>query len=230
MESNKLFMNYRRIRHIKRCNNFRVITPTDVAQHSYFTTMLATLFVDEFNMNKCTTDIRPIKLPNTEILLRKCLFHDLEEAFTSDIPYPVKHASSEIHAHLEFGLNAMMQELIGKNNYVMKSWDSLRARCKDGVEGSIVAFCDMLELAIYCYEELCVGNTSFEVLLDNCNKYLDGLLWGVFMNLYGTNFSSFKDTEELVQLVPSIWKLRQMVSRNELTKNYVLQDFTVDIQ
>ena len=87
-----IFMNIRRLRHIKRCNNFPTLNPTDVAQHSYFTTMLAMLFVDELVEN--SEEKVPI---DKETVLRKCLLHDFEEAFTSDIPYPVKHMNFFIH-------------------------------------------------------------------------------------------------------------------------------------
>lgn len=230
MLSHKLFMNFRRMRHIKRCNNFPTLIPTDVAQHSYFTTMLAMLFVDELEFETGFSDIKP-KPVNAEILLRKCMLHDLEEAFTSDIPYPVKHMSEEVHRYLENGINDKYATLIEKDgkNFVMSRWNYNRHNCKDGVEGSIVAFCDMLELALYCYEELCRGNKSLEVLLDNCNEYLDELLCNVFMNLYDVDLNYFKNTDKISAVVPSIWELRQIVSRDEASGEYNLQDFTVDI-
>ena len=226
MESYKLFMNCRRLRHIKRCNNFSVINPTDVAQHSYFTTMLAMLLIDEFNEYKGSNSSRAV---DTELLLRKCLVHDFEEAFTSDIPYTVKHMSSEVSAGLSDGVDSCMRSLIGRYNSVMKSWDNYRRTCKNGVEGLIVAFCDMLELSLYCYEELCIGNRSITPILDNCNSYLDDLLSQVVMELYDKDLNYLKEVGDLDRLLPSISKLRQIVQRNESTNEYVLQYFTVDI-
>ena len=53
METNevdlKIFMNLRRLKDIKRCNNFPVVNQEDVAQHSFYVTLLAMFIANEYN-------------------------------------------------------------------------------------------------------------------------------------------------------------------------------------
>ena len=223
MESWKMFMNYRRMRHIKRCNNFPTLVSIDVAQHSYYTTMLSMLFADE-----CVQNTTLLIVIDMERLLRKSLLHDTEEAFTSDIPYPIKHASESIHDGLENVIHHKMIELIGENS-IMLDWEFYRKHCKNGIEGSIVSFCDMLELALWCYEEYCIGNRNIISLLDNCNKYLDELLNESVFKLYGKSLSVLKEQNRISELIPSIWYLRQMVQRDEVSGEYKIHDFVADL-
>ena len=151
----KTILNFRRMRHIKRCNNFPVLNSEDVAQHSYYTTMLCTLVNDELRLycyeNKCTID----KNFSTESLIRKALFHDLDETFTSDIPYPVKHnCDAKLEQDFQAHLLSISEKFIS-SSFVSKCWGTESRESKEGLTGKIVKFCDMLELALYSYEEVC---------------------------------------------------------------------------
>ena len=94
----KIFMNYRRLKDIKRCNNFPVVNQEDVAQHSFYVTLLAMALADEYNtwagdinMGYHPFDVEhQYMIAKTEIVIRKALTHDLEESFTSDIPWNIK--------------------------------------------------------------------------------------------------------------------------------------------
>ena len=222
MNSVQAFMNFRRMRHIKRCNTYPTSNPTDVAQHSYFVTMLAMLFADEYESNRMKLEKPDCWVTiDTEKLLRKAMLHDIEEVFISDIPYTVKHASDSLHNELEKVTNATMTDVM--ESAVMRRWEAYREYCKTGVEGSIVAFCDMLELAIYSYEEMITGNSYMSELLNNCNDYLDDLLKNVINSLgYTEDANEGLDLEDVCRkLIPSICELRCSVA----TDSYNIKGF-----
>ena len=219
IETWQLFMNCRRMRHIRRCNNFPTLQQEDVAQHGFYVTMLAMLFNDECRLynEKC--------MLNAEFLLRKCLLHDTEETFTSDIPYPIKHSDGIIHERLENNINQAMMKLAGDSQISM-NWEIFRQECKSGIEGKVVAFCDMLELALYSYEEISLGNKMMTVMLDNCNKYLEDLLVDAVTSVFP------EDVEvkcQIPSVVPHIWKLFSLVQRDSASGEYVFKDYVVDL-
>lgn len=224
MDSVQAFMNFRRMRHIKRCNTYPTTNPTDVAQHSYFVTMLAMLFADEYESNRIKLEKPDCwATVDMEKLLRKAMLHDIEEVFISDIPYTVKHAADSLHNELEKVTNAIMDDVM--ESVVMRRWEAYREYCKAGNGGSIVAFCDMLELAIYSYEEMLTGNSYMKNLLSNCNKYLDGLLESVIKGLgYIEDDNEWFDLEVVCsKLIPSIWELRCYVATDPYLSTQPLQ-------
>lgn len=207
MRLSNLFMNMRRLRHLKRCNTTPVIMPEDVAQHSYYVTLLAKLWYDEVN------NLASKKL-NYGLLLEKCLLHDMEEVFVSDIPYNVKHSSHEFHDTLEEVINTGMSKVIDDypiehfSFIARRRWEDIRRTCKDGLEGKVVALCDMLELAIYCYEEVKMGNYNCKHMLSNCREYLPALLNEVTMEMLETSYEGYyKDNYSF----PQFYELYLMV-------------------
>lgn len=171
----QVFMNSRRMRHIKRCNNFPCVMPEDVAQHSYFVAMLCKVFVEEYN-NFCNVVKKENLQVNLGEVLSKALCHDWDEAFTSDIPYVVKHLNPEVHKSLEKGLREHLSSILDTCTCSIHNLYDCCKTCKDGTSGVIVGICDMLELAIYCYEECMLNNTALEPILQNCIYYLDNML------------------------------------------------------
>lgn len=172
-----IFMNYRRLRHLQRCNNFLRISPEDVAQHSYFTTMLAMIIADEYNLaveaaQKKSDGYSQYEKANVEIVMRKALMHDTDEAITSDIPYNVKHITPEFNAEMEKVLSSMTKETLEGCSELYERYWYLANTCKEGLEGKIVDLADMLELATYCWEEYAAGNTMMKGLLDRAVNYL----------------------------------------------------------
>lgn len=166
----EIFMNSRRLRHIRRCNNFPCLLQEDVAQHSYFVTLLSKIFVEEYN--SFAKGFNWNLIDKAEVL-EKALCHDWDEAFISDIPYVVKHITPEVHDSLCSELDKKMDNLLGHGTSRIL-WENCKT-CKDGLAGVVVAICDMLELAIYCYEECNLGNKALEPILKNCIHYLDSM-------------------------------------------------------
>lgn len=184
-----LFTNYRRLKSIKRCNTLPTLQPTDVAQHSYYVALLSMAFADEYNTwaEEYNLDFHPqdfdnrYELINVEVLLRKALLHDVEEAFTSDIPWHVKHMSAEFNNTFTKGINEFLDK---KYEYskTMKMYQSLSKASKKGIEGELVNLADMVELAWYCYEEVKFGNQFFIYLLEKCLRIIDGYAISQILN------------------------------------------------
>ena len=176
----KMFMNYRRMGNIRRCNTFPVVNAIDVAQHSYYVAMLAMAFSDEYNTyaDEHNLDYHPLdfdnrlELLNTEVVLRKALCHDTEESITSDIPWNIKHMNEEVHKLLEDAINQHIDKAY-EGTKTMELYHKLGKECKEGFEGQVVDLADMTELAIYCYEELAMGNHYMKSMLDKCLRIID---------------------------------------------------------
>lgn len=171
----KMLLNYRRMRNIKRCNTFPNINPEDVAQHSFYVAILAMSLADEYNtwVDEHNLEFHPLDdenqydLVKSELVLRKALLHDTEEAITSDIPWNIKHMNSEVDTILSKAINERLK-VAYEGTTTMDMYRELCKDCKDGLEGKFVAVADMLELALYCKEECLMGNTSMIKMLDKC--------------------------------------------------------------
>jgi len=168
-----MLLNYRRIRNIKRCNNFPVLNTEDVAQHSYFVALLSMVITDEYNSwisQYWISDETSIPNPkrkfiSTEKVLRKALMHDTDEAFSSDIPFNIKHFNKETHEVIEKALDSMMETAYAGTSELFQEYRGMARTCKEGIEGDIVNIADMTELAIQCYEEYTLGNLWVKSLL-----------------------------------------------------------------
>jgi len=168
--ANNLIM-MRRMRAITRCGCYHLIKPQSIAEHSHGVALLSMLIADEIAEREdgVAGDI------NVHKLQRKALLHDFHEVYTDDIPWHMKH---------RHGMSAK-ERSVGKT-WARKFWSSLNplipgaselygdcADSKNGgsMEGKIVALADMLELALYLWDELLMGNTTVFVLFGDATEY-----------------------------------------------------------
>ena len=176
----KIFMNYRRLKEIKRQNNFPIIHKVDVAQHSYYVAMMAMIMADEYNtwveeQNAIAYDElsdNVYLLVKTEIVIRKAMLHDLEESFTSDIPWNIKHASTEFNKAINEVIDQKVRNA-HKGCYTMDMYREICSKCKDGLEGRFVEFADTLELGLHCWEEMASGNRFLKPMLEKCLNLIE---------------------------------------------------------
>ena len=151
-----VLMNLRRLNNIQRCMTFPVIKTETVASHSCFVSMLCSVVGREYNATyEDTVDMG--------VLLEKAIFHDSEEAYTSDIPWNVKHFSDEVHKSIEGMISSRLNEVFNDCSFVSDLHEVI-VECKSGLEGNIVNLCDMIELGLYCYDELNMGNNNMLLL------------------------------------------------------------------
>jgi 5'-deoxynucleotidase YfbR-like HD superfamily hydrolase len=150
------------MKNIKRCNNFPVVQVEDVAQHSFYVTLLAMNIADEYNMWASKNDRMQV---DVESVMKKALLHDTEESFTSDIPWNIKHANDTIHNMMEEIIGIKIDEAYKRADNMFQKYKDIARSCKDDFSGKIVGLADSTELAIYCYEEYTLGNMWIEELL-----------------------------------------------------------------
>lgn len=185
----EMVLNLRRMRHLRRCNTLPTISSEDVAQHSYFTAMLAMSIGDEYNTYATEHNVgyHPYDVDNQmpelnmEVVLRKALCHDMEEAFVSDIPWNIKHKDEETHAAFEKAVSKHMDKVF-ENTSVLQLARQFNSTCKDGYEGELVNLVDMIELAIYCWEEYWMGNKSMKQMMDKAVRLIKSYEISTTMN------------------------------------------------
>lgn len=195
-KSVKTLLNFRRLRNTQRCNNFPTVAPTDVAQHSYYVSLLAMTLADEYNAYISNVSLEGYDKINVECLLRKALLHDIPEFITGDVHWNVKHHDSEIEQEFNRVERKLVKGAFEGCNPVLKEYSEISLTCKIGLEGSLIAIADMLELAIYCWEECALGNKSLEGMLKRCIMLLKE--YKLYKVLY-TSSDTFSGIMELLQ-------------------------------
>ena len=160
-----LLLNLRRLKEVGRCNNFFTLKKEDDVQHSYYVAVYSHLIAEDYNKYKSTKNNKKF---NIEVLLKKALYHDIEETFIGDIPHNIKHSDPQTNELIDKAINKKIDELFQKN----KALKDLNKTAKDGFEGLLVDLVDMLELAFYSLEEIVKGNNSMVPLYEKAIKII----------------------------------------------------------
>jgi len=155
-----LVFTLRKLKHIIRCSTYRRIHDENVAEHSYYVSILAMMIADELN----TLPEYAGKI-SVEKVIRNSLLHDADEALTGDIIFPVKHHNKHIHEAIKSTASFMWDELFKGLPQSVQMYKEIASDCKKDLEGSCVALADMLELCLYCYEEVSLGNTNMKEIM-----------------------------------------------------------------
>lgn len=171
----QILNNYRRLKNIRRCNNFLTIQTEDVAQHSFYTTIIAMTIAEEYNkaVEEWNNNLHPLDVDNlmepadVNKVIKLSLFHDMEEVFTSDIPYNVKHYNKDLNSSIKECIKHILTDVYDSSTISHHKFYILN--CKEGLEGKFVAISDLLEGAWYCYQEILMGNNYIKELF---NSYL----------------------------------------------------------
>lgn len=141
----------RRLRNVKRFNTIPIMSSQNIADHSYFTAIIA---MDLARKIQTETGYAL----NLERLLQKALLHDVEEAFTGDIPHPIKRMTEYTKSFFED------LALLVRNRFLPEWIREIASLSKTGQEGHIVKLADYIELYIYCVEERLLGNRSYQLV------------------------------------------------------------------
>jgi len=147
----------RKLNHIKRCALFPLINPSSVAEHSFHVAVMAKVYSMELS-----------SIPSVEVDASKAvnlaLFHDVEEAVTSDIPWTVKN-----HLRITTDFDKSINEYVSNHldSYPRELLDLITEKCDGSVEWLVVKTCDMAELLLYCKEEYDTGNRHLSEMFKN---------------------------------------------------------------
>jgi len=151
---------------VQRFSQSKLATPESVLEHSGSVCLFAYFIGNQLIQEGHSIDMGQ--------LLSKAIVHDIDECLTGDIARPIKYSSEEIRSMLnEIETNAVadIDDQTYMNGVLNKDW----LTAKVGVEGSIVALCDVLTVVYKCYDEIIVrGNLSME-------KYVVGI-GGLFVS------------------------------------------------
>ncbi|XID95651.1 5'-deoxynucleotidase [Paenibacillaceae bacterium WGS1546] len=145
-----------RLRHIERWSLMRNTAKENVAEHSYHVALiahaLACIARDIFNK-----DVNPDEAATY------ALFHDAAEAFTGDIPTPVKHHNPRILANFR-EIEAMAADRLLANvpSELQASYRPLLKRKPPNPELELLLkAADLLDAYLKCTSELSAGNREF---------------------------------------------------------------------
>ena len=151
-----------------RYSGAHVINKENVAEHSYFVTLLADLIAEDIEKTKKVEVDRLM-------ILRMALYHDTEEAYTGDLITPVKNRSHDLKKEWDKLSSLMMQEGLQHDfkgqvhikNYIMSVHTTYETYKHEKLENQIVKFSDGLQSVIYLLREIGFGNRHVNSILQN---------------------------------------------------------------
>lgn len=139
-----------RLSFIQRYSSLDVRRQENVAEHVFFCTLYSHLLAKDLLVRGY--DIDP------HIAIEKALYHDFEEALTGDIIRSFKYATPALREEIKKAGELRMGELIPEfGDAGAGIWETWK-HAKDGLEGKVVAFADLLCCVSYCRQELLGGN------------------------------------------------------------------------
>jgi len=152
---------------ILRFSTIPTINKQNVAEHSYFVSLIAWLICTRLESNGV--------IVNTDQVLKMCLIHDIPESVSGDMPRNVKQGEvRNMIARLEDSVFEVMTENLPDDMKLELTCSYQMCGEKDYLEYRIMKFADILESAIYCLCEREMGNTNFESVIDKMiSSWLD---------------------------------------------------------
>lgn len=191
---------------IQRYSWAKVIIKENLAEHSYYVSVLADLITEDLIKRY------PQKEINRLNVLRFALYHDYEEVYTWDIVTPVKYKSDEFRKGLEHLWKILLNEGV-KNNFINNEhiWERIRLsnseygikKDKD-LENRIVKFADLLQSLSYVVKEVNLWNSYMEIKVKRIIKTM--------INKYSTSH----------YFRPYIKDLFEIIKQNKLIKSNII--------
>lgn len=145
----------RKVRNVQRMNGNPMHKEYNLAQHGYFVLSIAMDLSKLIGVTLTVDDV--------DVIMR----HDFAETVTSDLPYPVKNLNKDTQEAWETIENEALSASKYKS-FQKYSDTSIRSILNDQ-KWWIFKFSDMLELSLHCWDEMILGNNSYEVNRVICN-------------------------------------------------------------
>lgn len=166
---------------VQRYSWTQVIVPENLAQHSYYVTVLADLISEDISER-----FPDIKIDKNKIL-SFALYHDYEEIYTWDIITPVKYKNKEFREKLDSLWNLLLTEWINSNfewkkhiwNRIKESHKNYELWRNDLIESKIVKFADMIQALWYVIQEVNMWNSYMNSVLKNIIKLIKEKYWTI---------------------------------------------------
>lgn len=138
-----------RLRSVKRWGADTTIHSESVAEHSYYVSLYGMLLGDWLEERGCTVDWRRLH--------GEMLCHDIEEAFTTDIPRFVKRATPELLQAVQQASVNKVQDIADElgDQRIFAHWLWAKGNNR---EGRILAVADLMSAISYVIHEVNIGN------------------------------------------------------------------------
>jgi 5'-deoxynucleotidase YfbR-like HD superfamily hydrolase len=163
-----LLLHGRKLSYLMRFAGSIKIHEESVAEHSYWTTLLAfSIWQNYFKDKKISL----------EDLFLTAMFHDWSEIITSDIIDPLKIKIKELYNKVEDKIIIELSEKINLSN-LQTLMDEFNK--KSTLTGIIVSFADKLSCYLYINEECKLGNQNFR---ENLVEKIEGQLHTIVENI-----------------------------------------------
>lgn len=176
---------------INRYSGVYLSKPESLSDHIYYVMMLSTTIASSMKARGENIDVG--------LLLQKCLWHDIDETITGDIPRNTKYATPGVHKEMEVVAQnsaRIISEYFPELD-VYKIWET----AKDGPEGTILKIADMLCVVSKAMQEVeLYGNKS---CLKVVCELSDHLTYLEESQVLSTNFKSAKAYVWLNDLIRS---------------------------
>jgi len=175
---------------VQRYSWTQVIIPENLAQHSYYVTVLADLISEDIKHRFLNIEI------NKSDLLSFALYHDYEEIYTWDIVTPVKYKNKEFRRQLDSLWNLLLKEWTISNfewnshvwNRIKNSHEAYELWKDEKIESQIVKFADMIQALWYVMQEVNMWNSYMSPVLKNIVKSIMDKYWSIeYFKLYTDN-------------------------------------------
>jgi 5'-deoxynucleotidase YfbR-like HD superfamily hydrolase len=154
----RLYQTLSRLRFVQRFQRQPLAKPQNVAEHSYYVSLLAGTFALQLQERGVPVD--------RAACIELGLWHDAAEAITSDLPHDFKRFDAELHKLWEQVEDRVMHGLA-------RLAGICPACSPDGLEAFIVKVADWVELLLYVRSEKLMGNLALDVPAERIWKLLD---------------------------------------------------------
>lgn len=146
-----------KLKNIVRYNHRTRLKDENVAEHSFFTALIALDICKKLSIN----------MYNTFKVIIKCLLHDTPEQELNDITYDVK---------LKLNLRPLLKEFEDKyfeDNY--PDYADIMTNNDNNIVNAIVNYADAISVLQYAYNEIELGNTTFAPIVTETLERLEKL-------------------------------------------------------
>ncbi len=156
-----------RLRYVVRFGTCYRVHNESVAEHSFYTALYAQLMSQQLEKNH--RDF------NTELVIKRALLHDAEEARSGDFPRPYKYSSPELTLALKKSSSVAFVQcflpMLRLDSDLQALLDLWQLGKDNTLEGMTVEFSDYLSVLSYIWSEINGSNKTMREHLHEMDKY-----------------------------------------------------------
>ena len=163
---------WHRLAYIFRYSTVPTIHRESVAEHTFFVMLWAYAMAIDLQDRGVNVSM--------ELILRRALVHDFDEALTGDFIRTFKYSSRELHEAIVKETTSLMENLNAPRELLI-DWKDAKGL---DVEGQVVALADHFSIVVYAIREVKLGNEFAGELLERLPKVIEGKTWDPRVRIY----------------------------------------------